>query len=116
VAWIKTGVEFHDNQANLSTVATPATSTSDWSLLPLSSNTVTIEIERERKESGDGPSLWIYLVEDGGRKAVREVTWAFSAERLLERLLIGVYAARPTAEGGDEELSVQFTDFEVITA
>ncbi|PVG02400.1 hypothetical protein CPB86DRAFT_772623 [Serendipita vermifera] len=118
VAWIKTGVEFYDNKANLSTVATPATSTSDWSLIPLSSNTVTIEIEREHKEGGYGPSLWIYLVADEGRKAVREITWAFSSERLLEKLHIGVYAARPTAEGGDddeEELSVQFTDFEVTT-
>ncbi|KAG8761023.1 hypothetical protein FRC14_000132 [Serendipita sp. 396] len=117
-AWVKTGIEFYDEQANLSTVATPKTSSSDWSLIPLDSNTVTIEIEREHKLE-DGPSLWIYLVTERGRKAVREITWVFSEDRLLEDMLVGVYVARPTALEGQvddkEQLEAHFTDLWVKT-
>lgn len=70
-------------------MATPATSSSDWSLIPLDNGTVTIEIERETKSGVAGSSLWVYLLENGDRKAVREVTWAFSEEKLLENLHIG---------------------------
>lgn len=119
VAWIKTGIEFYDSRPNLSTVATPPISTSDWSLIPLSSDTVTIKVERERADGGvKGPSLWVYLVEGTTQTAVREVTWPFSAERLLENLHVGVYVARPTkleGENDTEELSAQFTDFVLST-
>lgn len=113
-AWVKTGIEYHDEQSNLSTVATPATSTSDWSLVPLSSETVTVEIERENK-SGGNSSLWVYLVDHGQRRAVREITWVFSEDRLDDVLLVGLYVARPTKLEGDdkEELIVRFTDFQI---
>jgi uncharacterized protein len=117
VAWIKTGIEFHDEQANLSTVATPATSTSDWSLVPLSSNSVTIVIERGKMGNMNDPSLWVYLLDHGQRKAVREITWVFAEERLDEDLYVGLYAARPTKllnnENDTEELVVHFLDFKL---
>ncbi|TDL26133.1 hypothetical protein BD410DRAFT_784174 [Rickenella mellea] len=107
--WLKTGIEFYNNQPNLSTVA--AREWADWSLLPLSSNSITVEIERENKDGmGKGPSLWIYLVEGNKRTAVREVTWAF--EKDDDDIQVGVYAARPTVEGDAEDaLEVSFEDF-----
>ncbi|KAG8811222.1 hypothetical protein FRC17_002567, partial [Serendipita sp. 399] len=118
-AWVKTGVEFYDEKPNLSTVATPSTSSSDWSLITLNSNSVTIEVEREHKPE-DGPSLWVYLVTEHGRKAVREITWAFTEDKLLEDLLVGVYVARPTALEGQkddqEPLEAHFTDLSVVTS
>lgn len=76
-AWVKTGIEFYNHQANLSTVATPSKSTSDWSLLPLTDNqSVTVRVEREVSKGELSPTLWVYLVkEDGNTVAVREITW-----------------------------------------
>jgi len=106
--WLKTGIEFYNDQANLSTVA--AREWADWSLLPLPSNSVTIEIEREA--GGTGPSLWVYLVDGEKRTAVREVTWAFELEGDID---VGVYAARPTEVDGEdgEQLVVTFDNFEI---
>lgn len=67
--WVKSGVEYENDQPNLSTVAT--TKWSDWSLMPLSRTKATFEMEIT-----DDGSLWVRLVEDDGKKtALREVTW-----------------------------------------
>ena len=119
--WVKTGIEFYEGRANLSTVATHPAGSSDWSLIPLAegATSVTIEVERETKhEASGGVSLWAYLVrEDGRRTAVREITWAF-AEHMLElgAISLGVYTARPTktADRGDEgALEVSYSNFNI---
>jgi len=108
--WLKTGIEYYNGQANLSTVS--AREWADWSLLPLESDTVTVEIEREHvdREAGTGSSLWVYLVEGEKRTAVREVTWAFEEEGDVQ---VGVYAARPTKSDNEtgEAIRVSFSNF-----
>lgn len=116
--WMKTGIEWYNDRANLSTVT--AREWADWSLIPLDhwSNTVTVEIEREAidAEKGAGSSLWVYLVKKTGDKeervAVRECTWAFETEGDIE---IGVYAARPTdpADHTPKNLEVELKGFSV---
>jgi len=119
--WVKTGVEFYEGRANLSTVATHPTGSSDWSLVPLAEGTtsVTVEVERETKDETGGESLWVYLVkEDGKRTAVREVTWAFTGPTLeLGAISSGVYTARPTkaAEGEEGVLEVSYSNFRLKT-
>jgi regulation of enolase protein 1 (concanavalin A-like superfamily) len=119
--WVKMGIEFHEGRANLSTVATHPSSSSDWSLVPLARGavSVTIEVERETKDETGvyGGSLWVYLVkEDGRRTGVREVTWAFTKPTLeLGAISLGVYAARPTktANGGEGVLEVSYSNFKI---
>lgn len=77
-AWLKTGIELYNDRANLSTVATPGSATSDWGLVPLQqgASKVTIRVEREEEDGKFGPSLWVYMLQEDGEKfAVREVTW-----------------------------------------
>ncbi|KAI9805557.1 MAG: hypothetical protein M1825_000808 [Sarcosagium campestre] len=121
--WVKTGVEYHDERPNLSTVAADAWA--DWSLLPLPSASrgggggggekVTVEIEREVRNGGNlGPSLWVYLVgAEGGRTALREVSWVFADGDLAGDLLVGVYAANPTRAA--EQLEVKFQNLVIET-
>lgn len=93
--WVKTGIEFVDDKANVSTVAKDRWA--DWSLLPIiptGGHAATIEMVRE-----DG-SLWIYLNEGLKRTPIREVTWAFEDEGEKE-CWIGSYAAKPSADGPD---------------
>ena len=111
---MKTGIELYEGRANLSTVATHPTSSSDWSLVPLAEGVTSVTIEVERKWG----SLWVYLVkEDGNRTAVREVTWGFTETTLaLGAISLGVYTARPTktADGGEEgALEVFYSDFKI---
>ncbi|KAG9051365.1 hypothetical protein FS837_008460 [Tulasnella sp. UAMH 9824] len=122
-AWLKTGIELYNNRANLSTVATPGSATSDWGLVPLErgATKVTIRVEREEDDGKLGPSLWVYLVQDDGEKlAVREVTWAFENASGDAALQVGIYACRPTPLGNagedKEELIVHFTDYELVHA
>lgn len=85
-----------DDKANVSTVAKDRWS--DWSLLPIippGGHGATIEMVRE-----DG-SLWIYLNQGVKRTPIREVTWAFEDEDEGIECWVGIYAARPSAEGGD---------------
>jgi uncharacterized protein len=86
--WVKSGIEFENDQPNVSTVATPKWS--DWSLLPLKGRSkAAIEIER----SEDG-SLWVYVFEeDGSKTALREVTWWADLPQDAE-LWVGPYAAK----------------------
>ncbi|KAG9009426.1 hypothetical protein FRB94_012083 [Tulasnella sp. JGI-2019a] len=119
-SWVKTGIEFYNGKPNLSTVATPRASTSDWSLVPLSEHTVRIRVEREVHAEALSPSLWVYLMkENGERLAVREITWFFEGATTdhPRELLVGAYTARPTKDpnrpGDTEELEVTFTKLHV---
>lgn len=138
--WIKTGVEFFRGAAHVSTVGCDRWA--DWSLHdpPLTNGKVTMEIEREvvsnaKKGEKRTSTLWIYVVEEGGgsrekRRAVREVSWVFEdvvrneEEEDEERgaagkereCWVGVYAAKPKRNEGDEEgLEVVFEGLEVET-
>lgn len=75
---------------------------------------MTVEFAREAIPGTDEPSLWVYLVEDGGRRRrpIREVTWAFEGGAGgEEECWVGVYAAKPTPTPADpsEELEVRFS-------
>ena len=95
-------------------MATHPTSSSDWSLVPLSEGATSVTVEVARK----GGSLWVYLVrEDGRRTPVREVTWGFTEATLeLGAISLGVYTARPTkiaSEGEEGALEVSYSGFEI---
>ncbi|KAL4800019.1 hypothetical protein BDV19DRAFT_202910 [Aspergillus venezuelensis] len=99
--WLKTGIEFTHGKPHLSTVTRDRWA--DWSLLSVPSGGVgaTLEIVREADDS-----LWIYLVEGIQKSPIREVTWVFAEEDVVDTW-IGVYAARPSSKGGD--LAVSFS-------
>lgn len=77
----------------------------DWSLQALKeleSSSVTVKFEH--KEGSN--ALWAYLIENGERKAVKEVTWAFFDNREVDReVWVGLYAARPSKQGDDLKMS-----------
>ncbi|PGH13233.1 hypothetical protein AJ79_03791 [Helicocarpus griseus UAMH5409] len=104
--WVKTGIEFVNGKPHVSTVAKD--NWADWSLLEIPGGGGEAKIEMVREGNG----LWVYLVEEGegGKKAIREVTWALVEEGVTEAW-VGVYAARPAKEGG--ELVVEFKGLEV---
>ncbi|BDD55732.1 hypothetical protein MPDQ_004200 [Monascus purpureus] len=99
--WVKSGIEFAHGRPHLSTVAKDRWA--DWSLLPVPSDghAATIEIVREPDNS-----LWVYQIQGIQRFPIREVTWVFEEGGATEECWIGVYAARPSSEGGD--LTVNF--------
>jgi len=112
--WVKTGIEFYEGKPHVSVVAATQ-SAADWSLLPTQGGTVTLEIEREEIDAkkGTGSSLWVYMVENGKRTAIREVTWVFGREADLSgKISVGIYAARPTEKGNNdtEKLVVEYRD------
>ncbi|KAF5349685.1 hypothetical protein D9756_008810 [Leucocoprinus leucothites] len=122
--FLKTGVEFAFGAPHVGTVA--ASRWGDWSLVPTAAHgKVTIQVEREVDEKGERTSsLWVYLIDpDTGEKmGIREITWWFrhdmeAGARGQQVLLVGLYAARPTApsEPGreKEELEVKFENFQV---
>ncbi|KAJ5476170.1 hypothetical protein N7475_001899 [Penicillium sp. IBT 31633x] len=98
--WVKCGIELTHGRPHLSVVAKD--NWADWSLAPVPSGggAATLELVREQDNS-----LWIYLVEGLQKSPIREVTWVFEQEYVKD-CWIGVYAARPSDEGG--ELSVNF--------
>ncbi|PLB50445.1 hypothetical protein P170DRAFT_435637 [Aspergillus steynii IBT 23096] len=98
--WVKTGIEFTHSRPHLSTVSKDRWA--DWSLQPVPSGggAATLELVRESDNS-----LWIYLVEGIQKSPLREVTWVFE-EQDVKDLWVGLYAARPSKEGG--ELDVNF--------
>jgi regulation of enolase protein 1 (concanavalin A-like superfamily) len=124
-SWLKTGLEYYASKPMMSVVATSASSYSDWSLLPLpspststsTSASTTVEVEREQEKDGSyGSVLRVSLVGAGGSKMpVREVTWAFHGLDESEEMWVGMMAAKPTKGEGDEELSVRFEGFEIVT-
>ena len=124
--WVKAGIECVDGEPCVGIVGTRRWS--DWSSVPLEEEEggkVTIQVEKQEKLD----SLWIYVVdEETGRKMeVRKITWFFRHDILDQktskvtsdnrRLLIGVYAARPTVPAGEgrehEELVIKLEGFEV---
>ncbi|KIV81717.1 hypothetical protein PV11_03880 [Exophiala sideris] len=111
VRWVKTGIEFVNEQANVSTVAKD--NWSDWSLRPLlseSSNEATIEIE----SASDG-SLWVWLLGSSGQRSpLREVTWWGDLAGHTE-CQIGVYAAKPAPHGEKGDLVVHFDGLDIET-
>lgn len=102
--WIKMGIErTENNMRQLSVVACDRYA--DWSLQALKeseSSSVTVEFEHK----GGSNALWAYVVENGERKAVREVTWAFFDNGEVDReVWVGVYAARPSKKGDGLKMS-----------
>ncbi|KAL4806434.1 hypothetical protein BDV18DRAFT_127172 [Aspergillus unguis] len=93
--WVKTGIELTHGKPHLSTVSKDRWA--DWSLRPVPSGGTgaTLELVREPDDS-----LWVYLVEGVQKAPLREVTWVF-AEEGVKDFWIGVYAARPSSDGGD---------------
>jgi regulation of enolase protein 1 (concanavalin A-like superfamily) len=112
--WIKSGIEFYEGEAYVSTVACDRWA--DWSLvqtgiknLDSGEKEVTLEMERREKDA----TLWVYVVDGEKKVPVREVTWALSdidrngdgGEKVC---WVGVYAATPTVGEGRSELEVRF--------
>lgn len=93
--WVKAGIELTHGRPHLSVVAKDRWA--DWGLLPVPSGggAATLELVREADES-----LWIYLVEGVQKSPIREITWIFQ-EKEVQECWVGVYAARPSEEGGD---------------
>ncbi|KAL2866413.1 uncharacterized protein BJX67DRAFT_138835 [Aspergillus lucknowensis] len=93
--WVKTGIELTHGKPHLSTVTKDRWA--DWSLLAVPSGGAgaTLEVVREPDDS-----LWIYLVEGVSKSPLREVTWVFAEEDVTE-FWIGIYAARPSDQGGN---------------
>ena len=124
---MKAGIEFFGGKPFVGSVVT--SQWSDWALMPLGKEKggkVTIQVERQVKEGKKLDSLWVYVVdEETGRKMeFRQITWWFTHDirdqkisKVNRRLLIGVYAARPTVPAGEgrelEELAVKLEGFEV---
>ncbi|KAJ5874428.1 uncharacterized protein N7529_002858 [Penicillium soppii] len=98
--WVKSGIELTHGRPHLSAVAKDQWA--DWSLLPVPSGGGAATLEMVREEDN---SLWIYLVEGVQKSPIREVTWVFD-QKDVKDIWIGVYAARPSSEGG--ELPVNF--------
>ncbi|OQV26181.1 hypothetical protein BV898_00301 [Hypsibius exemplaris] len=118
--WIKTGIEMFNDIPNVATVAASATSTADWSLVPLAKEetSATIELSREpvNATDGKGSSLFIYWIQkDGTKILIRETTWVFENE--FGEVEIGAYVARPIrledAGNPSEVLTVTFSDLKV---
>ncbi|KAL2819892.1 hypothetical protein BDW59DRAFT_151032 [Aspergillus cavernicola] len=105
--WVKTGIELTHDKPHLSTVARDRWA--DWSLLsvPAGGAGATLEMAREPDNS-----LWIYLVEGSSKAPIREVTWVFAED--VADCWVGVYAARPSTEGGD--LIVNFSSMVIDVA
>ncbi|KAM7195763.1 hypothetical protein V8F20_007333 [Naviculisporaceae sp. PSN 640] len=124
--WIKTGVEYYNGTAMLSTVS--CYKWADWSVSPLHSGfspieryETTIRIERVDGQEGQekGASLWVYYIKPGGeRKALREICWVYedgdgsSDDWTLE---VKAMAARPS-KTATEPLEVEFYDVEFAWA
>lgn len=122
--WLKTGIEFYNNQAYVSTVTKD--NWADWSLSPsgvvdgtsAKSKQVTLEMERNEKEG----TLWVYAVLPGAsgkqgeeRAPLREVTWLLSEKD--QDVWVGIYAAKPTEDKPEQaeegELKVEFEGWQL---
>jgi regulation of enolase protein 1 (concanavalin A-like superfamily) len=114
--WLKCGIEFFHKKPFMSVVR--ANSSADWSLSPIPSGTVTIEMERGTGDDKD--VLWVYVVgQDGEKMPVREVTSMFldSDDAEDKKCWVGCFAAKPTEskEIDAKNLKVHFTGFEIVT-
>ncbi|KAK4891386.1 hypothetical protein LTR27_010040 [Elasticomyces elasticus] len=102
--WVKGGIEFFNGAPALGVVGTDRFS--DWSLAPMpsgSDRTATFEAVK------NGTTLWVYVLVDGKRQALREIKWAFMDVADDDELKVGVYAAKPTPDEGDEKAGVEVT-------
>lgn len=117
--WIKAGIEYYDSSCRLSTVC--CDNWADWSVasLPKSQNdgvkngqtSVTIQVEREEAEIG--LCMWVYRVEDDGKKTpLREICWIYADEEDKWELEVSAAVARP-GKDADGELEATFEKFEV---
>ncbi|KIW55069.1 hypothetical protein PV05_07381 [Exophiala xenobiotica] len=109
--WVKAGIEFVNGSPNVSVVAKDRWS--DWSLRPLlseSTDGATIEMEN----ASDG-SLWVWLLGDGQRYPLREVTWWGDLEKTTE-CWIGPFAAKPAPHGEKNDLVVHFQGLLIQTS
>ena len=114
--WVKAGIEFFEGKPHIGVVACDRWA--DWSLLEIDGNEATIVMEREVESENKMPSLWIYMLAQGKKKPLREVTWVFGGHEGSDEYntcRVGVYAARPKEDEHDKtrKLSVTFKDFEV---
>ncbi|KAH7407632.1 hypothetical protein BKA64DRAFT_426340 [Cadophora sp. MPI-SDFR-AT-0126] len=121
--WVKSGIEFVDDAPKVGTVACDRFA--DWSLVtegivPVSgggADVTQVTIEMERRPVDD--TLWVYVVQDGKRSGIREVTWLLSLAKDEDgkpkerEAWVGVYAATPTIEEGAKPLDVRFEGFEL---
>ncbi|TKA74213.1 hypothetical protein B0A55_06297 [Friedmanniomyces simplex] len=99
--WIKAGIEFFEGKPALGVVATDRFS--DWSLAPMPGPSPAQQQSAEFEAVRDGTTLWVYVIVDGERRALREVKWAFVGVEEGAEVRVGVYAAKPTPDEGDEE-------------
>ncbi|KAK3652872.1 hypothetical protein LTR56_004820 [Elasticomyces elasticus] len=102
--WVKGGIEFFEGKPALGVVGTDRFS--DWSLAPMpegEQRTATFEAVK------DGTTLWVYVLVNGSRQALREIKWAFLGLGGEEVIRVGVYAAKPTPDEGDEKAGVEVT-------
>jgi uncharacterized protein len=116
--WIKTGIEFYQGDAYVSTVACDRWA--DWSLINTGikegeNGEKYVELLIERKEGDD--TFWVYVLDGEKKSPVREVTWVLSEkgeEGSDREAWVGVYAATPTGmeEGSRAELEVRFEGLE----
>ncbi|GAB7364568.1 hypothetical protein MBLNU230_g5375t1 [Neophaeotheca triangularis] len=117
--WLKSGLEFYEGRAALSTVV--ADRVSDWSLCPLpgSSETASGGVSATVEVVDLGEKVVVNaLLEDGGKVVLREVPWILLAgdEGAVGEVWIGVYVAKPTADEGGWEaggLEVRFEGLEI---
>ncbi|CZT15991.1 uncharacterized protein RCC_01831 [Ramularia collo-cygni] len=98
--WIKAGIEFFGTESCLGIVGTDRYS--DWSLSPMNKE---YHQKAKFRAERDGTTLWIYAAQEGDEKLkpMREVKWAFLEGRGEGDILVGVYAAKPTPEEGNEK-------------
>ncbi|OJJ88126.1 uncharacterized protein ASPGLDRAFT_72219 [Aspergillus glaucus CBS 516.65] len=99
--WLKTGIELINGKPHLSTVF--KNRSTDRSLFPVPSQgrAATLEIAREPGTS----SLWVYHVE--GDSPLREITWALEGEDKAQECWVGIYAARPSSQGGNLDVNLK---------
>lgn len=62
-------------------------------------------------------SMWVYAIVQGKRQPLREVKWVFEGKGKDAEIWVGVYAAKPTPDEGNEgnKLEVSFEDAKVET-
>ena len=111
--WVKTGIEFFQNEAWVSTVACDRWA--DWNMVQQvgvkNGNQVTLQVQRDLEHDG---TLWIYVVDGEKKIPIREVTW-FLSEGDESELWVGAFVARPTVagEGKEKSLVADFKDWEL---
>ncbi len=113
--WVKAGIEFFDGKPYIGVVACDRWA--DWTLVELDQNEATIEMEREVETGTRKSSLWIYVIEGGKRRPIREITWVFGGHESnkYKACRVGVYAAKQKEDEDDKarSLTVTFKNFEI---